>query len=570
MDEGADARELRDASLGEIRSRLLRVYLKAVAVILGVGVVILTVLQARNLTAELFVAHGFVAGYAILAWSRAPEVVRRWGFVLLSSGFMISVLFLQGFGVGQIAAGCTVPVTSYVLVGAHAGLAAALLWGVAIVGLGLAGTLGGYTPPGANEVVIAALAEWPQVLLVNVVTLGPVLIVAAGVLSNLERTLEAKTSVVDKLRMAQETLAQNERLRTLGIVAGGIAHDINNTLTVIMAEMEALEMPEESRRGILEATEGAAQMTRQLLQSAGANLLQLQRLRLPGDLESTLRSLRRVLPGHVELVEEVPQDGLAVHADRVLLRQAVINLAINARDAMPDGGTLTVRIERQTVEGRDFVALCVVDTGTGMEPSVVARATEPLFTTKPLGKGTGLGLSNVKSMMEAIGGKLDLRSALGRGTEARLLLPMADGGVESTAAERESRRANLRLLLLEDNVRLRALMASALEREGHTVRACATLAEAVSALEETEFDGLVSDIVVPDGSGVQLARRFRLRAPRGDVLLVSAFSPSASDRAAILENEFRLLRKPFRMADLVSSVVPGEDLGWSAPDSRTA
>jgi signal transduction histidine kinase/CheY-like chemotaxis protein len=549
-----------DATLKEIRARLLRGYLKAVAAILGPGFLLMTLLVFPNIKVTYAFSYTFVAAFVVLAWGKLSEKTRAWGFVLVSSGYMTSILFVQGFGIGPLAAGCTVPVTTYLLVGARAGLLATGLWILSIAALGLASTLGGYLPPGSDEVIAASLRHWPQVVIISGLTIGPVLIVARGVVSNLERVLESKIRLVQQLREAQETLAQSERFRTLGVLAGGIAHDINNTLTVIMGETEILDIPQESRRAILEASEGAAQMTRQLLQSAGTSLVQPQALHLPADLESTLRSLRRVLPSNIEFVEHSLADDQVVIADRVMLQQAILNLAFNARDAMPGGGTLSLRIEAKPIEGRNWLELILADTGTGMEASVLARATEPLFTTKPVGKGTGLGLSNVKSTIEAFGGTFELSSAPGHGTQARILLPLTENNIHKLVPTSGVEKSRLHLLLVDDNAHLRALMTQALVRQGHAVEACETFAAASSAIDRQSFDGMISDVVLPDGSGVQLARRYRRRCPDGRVLLVSGYSPSALDRTAILENEFRLLRKPFRMSDLVLSLSDAEDL----------
>jgi len=551
---------VRDITLTEIRARLLTGYLKAVAVLVGAGILLMVVIALPHFTVSNLIGLGFCLVLVVLGWGNVTQTTRAWGFVLAATAFMDAVLFIEGFGVGSIAAGCTVPVTTYLLVGARAGLTAAGLWVLAVIALGLASTLGGFRPSGTEAQLAATLSHYPEVAIISLLTVGPVLIVARGVISNLERTIRAKTRLVEQLKDAQETLAQSERFRTLGVLAGGIAHDINNTLTVIMGETEILDIPQESRRAILDASEGAAQMTRQLLQSAGASLVQPQPIQLPADLESTLRSVRRVLPANIEFVEKLPPENHIVMADRVVLQQAILNLVFNARDAMPSGGTLTLCIMVEPRNGKDWLTIELIDTGTGMDDAILARAAEPLFTTKPIGKGSGLGLSNVKSTLEALGGTFELQSQAGVGTRARLGLPLVENNVHRLVPTSGIEKIRLRLLVVEDNPRLKALMAQTLTQHGHSVEVCGTYADATSILEKGTFQGLVSDIALPDGSGVQLARRFRSLRPEGRVLLVSGYSPNAADRASILENEFRLLRKPFRMSDLGAALLDAQAL----------
>ena len=364
-------------------------------------------------------------------------------------------------------------------------------------------------------------------------------------------------------RQLEQQFLQAQKMEAVGRLAGGIAHDFNNMLAVIQLQASFLTRepePERLRKGLREigdAAQRAANLTRQLLTFSRRQVKNPIDLDIVECVTGMTHLLRRVL-GEDVVFEARFAAVPTVHADPGMIEQVVMNLAINARDAMPDGGTLTLSLEavdvgpgRAKPPGR-YVCLGVSDTGSGIPPEVLPRIFEPFFTTKEVGKGTGLGLATVFAIVDQHDGFVEVESAVGRGATLRVLLPAVDA--EPVARRGETTRAWPRgdetVLLVEDDEAVRASTRSALERLGYRVLT-ADSAESARALwrEHDRVDLLVTDVVMPVTSGRQLAAELRSEAPALRVLFVSGYDPQAA-----LDSGTGFLAKPFTVRELAFAV----------------
>lgn len=366
---------------------------------------------------------------------------------------------------------------------------------------------------------------------------------------------------------SEERLAHAQRLDALGQLTGGIAHDFNNLLTVISGNLQLLEAeatPDPATRETIEsaarAVERGAALTRKLLAFSRRQHL-LPRAIHPAQLLFDLDDmLKRTLGERIAVAIECPRDVAAVYADPGELEAALINLALNARDAMPHGGRLSIAARMRRVAADDdaarlppgdYVAFTVSDTGLGMSPEVLARALEPFFTTKEAGKGSGLGLSMVYGFVEQSGGHLQIHSQLGYGTRIELCLPCATaaGSAVEAAAASASQRGHETVLVVEDEAEVRRIAVAFLQSLGYATREAADAAGALALLAaQPEIDLLFSDVVLGDGmTGFELAARAREQRPGLPVLLASGYEYASVDVAA---GTFELLRKPYRREQL--------------------
>jgi PAS domain S-box-containing protein len=396
------------------------------------------------------------------------------------------------------------------------------------------------------------------------------------------RYLEALSSLLaTSLQRAQteEALNHAQRLESVGQLTGGIAHDFNNLLTVIQGNLQFLEETpalagDDHGQRLLaaaaRATVRASELTGKLLAFSRRQVLQP----LPVDIAPLLLSLadmlRRTLDQRLHLAIDIGPDCPPVLADPVQLESAMLNVAINARDAMPDGGTLTFRIAvaahavpdveplDRAGQPRRFVAIAISDTGTGMPPEILERAFEPFFTTKGVGRGTGLGLSTVHGFVKQSHGSVTIASVPQVGTTVTLYLPTLDAPAHAATQEpsRPPMPPGLNVLLVEDDAAVRDVALAFLQGFGYRVRACSSGEEALPALEAgPPFDLLLTDIALGAGlRGTDLAARAQARQPGLAVLLVSGFSEELidADRAAPLDWE--LLPKPYSRKDLERAI----------------
>jgi signal transduction histidine kinase len=374
-----------------------------------------------------------------------------------------------------------------------------------------------------------------------------------------------------ELRAREERLLQSQKMEAVGQLAGGVAHDFNNLLTIINGYahllLGRLAASDPSRRVVekmLQAGERAADLTRRLLSFSRKQMVQPTVLDLDEVVREAESMLRRLIGEHVELRCELAGDLGRVEADRSQLQLAIMNLALNARDAMPGGGSLVIRTANAPEpEGSGHVVLEVRDTGAGMDAETRRRAFDPFFTTKAPGKGTGLGLSSVYGIVRQSGGEIDLESEPGRGTLVRIRLPRVEAPAtpEATAADPVTRGGET-ILVVEDDPEVRELIAHALARFGYRVLEAASGEEALARWPAANgFDLLVTDVVMGGLPGPELADRMRARRPDLRVLYISGYAEAASGAAA-----GAFLAKPFRPEALAARV--REALTGAPPPGR--
>jgi signal transduction histidine kinase/ActR/RegA family two-component response regulator len=391
----------------------------------------------------------------------------------------------------------------------------------------------------------------------------------------LEREVAQRLDAERTLRTREAQLLQSQKLEALGQLAGGIAHDFNNLLTVVQANADLLKrkpsMAEELVPEIEQAAQRGAELVQRLLAFGRRNLLVRAPLDLGDVVDGLASMLKRLISAPVELVVERGSEPLPVVGDRALLEQVVVNLVVNARDAMmPRGGPVTVRVRRDA----GHAVLEVQDRGVGMGPDTAARVFEPFFTTKPVGQGTGLGLSIAHSVAEQHGGTLTVETVLGRGSTFRLALPLAPMDARHVAASAGEGVARGRpgelVLVVEDDPPVRRVLAQALESAGWETREAGDGASALAA-----FDGdvrfVVSDVRMPGMSAVELVHALRARRPGVPILLVSGYAEGLHTGSDVrLPVDVPFLQKPYALEALYEAVRRGLDRAGPSPDAEAA
>ncbi|HTI05591.1 MAG TPA: response regulator [Gemmatimonadales bacterium] len=380
---------------------------------------------------------------------------------------------------------------------------------------------------------------------------------------------------ITKQRELETQLAQAQKMEAIGRLAGGVAHDFNNLLTIILSYSDLLLQdlpPTSSDRDdvaqIQKAAQGAADLTRQLLAFSRQQVLQPKVVDLNLAILGIEKLLARVLREDITLRCTLAPDAGSVRVDPGQLEQVVMNLAVNARDAMPDGGQLTIETANVELDeaylrghalakpGR-YVMLAVTDTGMGMDAVTQARIFEPFFTTKDVGKGTGLGLATVQGIVQQSGGHIWVYSEAGHGTVFKIYLPR----VEEAATREEPPAAEATggtetVLVVEDVAAVRAVACEMLRRYGYRVldAADATAALALARSHRETIHLLLTDVVMPDVSGSVLAERLRALRPDMKVLFMSGYTDDAIFRHGILAEGISYLQKPFTTVSLAAKV----------------
>jgi len=370
----------------------------------------------------------------------------------------------------------------------------------------------------------------------------------------------------------RESSLRLQKLEAIGQLTGGIAHDFNNLLTIISGNLELLEGSisnvgdQELLSRATRAADSGARLTRRLLTFARRRQLAPEVINLNEQVQSMSELLRRTLGDTIDLRTSFTRDLWLVRADTGEIESAVINLAINARDALPNGGKLSIRtsnviLERDEVgfEGPlmagDYVRISVSDNGVGMSKAVLGRVFEPFFTTKPPGRGTGLGLSTIYGFIKQSGGNITIYSEPDVGTTVNLYFPRChddvDAAVSVADASKEERGSGERILVVEDNVDVRELTVQRLKRLGYDVVEFVTGAAACDALKSgLKVDLVFSDIMMPGGlTGVDLGKWISEHRSALPVILTTGFADEATDIAAIAD-AWPILRKPYTQRDL--------------------
>jgi PAS domain S-box-containing protein len=389
----------------------------------------------------------------------------------------------------------------------------------------------------------------------------------ASFLQSLANTLGAAL----QRERAEARLFRSQRLEALGQLTGGVAHDFNNLLTVVSGNLQMLEERLEdpfSRKlaaAAMRATGRGADLTRKLLAFSRRQTLQPRAIEVPQLLDSLADVLRRTLGAHIDVRTECAADLPQVRADPGMLDTALLNLAVNARDAMPDGGRLTLEAHSATLDAGyaarysevspgDYVEISVSDNGSGMPPEVLARAFEPFFTTKDSGKGSGLGLSLVYGFVKQSGGHIVPYSEVGIGTTVRLYLPVASNGTLPQASHdrTEIRGGSETILVVEDDDAVREVADGFLRRLGYRVLLAADAQQALELLErEPDIALLFTDVVLRgEVDGPRLAREAMRRKPGLKALYTSGYARNALPMQRDLDDNIELLGKPYQIGQL--------------------
>jgi PAS domain S-box-containing protein len=446
----------------------------------------------------------------------------------------------------------------------HATLTALLTDGVDRLELLLHAHDGGTTPTVVSTVAVP----------------GPGLSGMCLVVTDLTERLRDQARVAD----AERLLRQSQKLDAIGQLTGGVAHDFNNLLMVISGGLSLLERPGDAQRGLRviaqmrQATERGASLSRKLLAFSRRQPLNPEPVDLHRQIDGMRELLDRTLRGDIEVRTELADDLWPIKVDPAEWELVVLNLCVNARDAMPDGGVITIgarnapQVRQGEVTG-DFVVVSVCDTGTGMSADVLTHVFEPFFTTKEIGKGSGLGLPQVYGFTQQSGGTITVASVVGEGTTITMLLPRTAGSPAEQAPRRADNLARqngaLRsILLVEDNDEVATLVTEMLRELGYRVTRAASAQGALGALADgREIDLVLSDIMMPGTmNGMELAREVRRRRPGAPILLTTGYAGPAVQEAVV--EGIDILCKPYAIEALDAAL--RATFGNGATDSSDA
>jgi PAS domain S-box-containing protein len=395
--------------------------------------------------------------------------------------------------------------------------------------------------------------------------------------ARLTREMNERQRAQEALQVAEEQLRHSQKMEAVGRLAGGVAHDFNNLLSVILSYTSILSEGQDPQNHVAEglaqirkASERAADLTRQLLAFSRQQVLAPRVVDLNVVIDGMGRMLRRVIGEDLELkIVQAPGIG-RVKADPGQLEQVIMNLVVNARDAMPSGGRLTLQTENVELDesyARDhvgvsagaYVMLAVIDTGTGMDKATLGRVFEPFFTTKKLGKGTGLGLSTVFGIVKQSGGHISAESVLTRGSSFRIYFARTAEEVTSappTDGVTQARGGSETLLLVEDEEQVRVIARDILCGQGYRVLDAASPSEALSLSDAygSPIDLLVTDVIMPEMNGRVLSERLRAQRPELEVLFMSGYTDKALEPDGVLAPGAAFLQKPITPLTLAAAV----------------
>lgn len=382
-----------------------------------------------------------------------------------------------------------------------------------------------------------------------------------------------------ELKQAEQRLFAAQKMETLGQITGGIAHDFNNLIGVIVGNLSLLKLMIHDQ-DLLDrvercrlAADRCSKLTSQLLSFARRQPMQPRVLTVRKQLDAMRDLLRATAPSNIEILFVDKAHGASIRVDQTQLESAIMNLVINARDAMPDGGRITIEVGLGQHDGAtwtpdgtsrapageypDFIMIEVRDTGEGMSPDIASRAFEPFVTTKQEGAGSGMGLAMVYGFVRQSGGFVDLESKVGEGTSVRIFLPRAlkgEGQVEPPAIETIAAITRRDILVVEDDPDMAAIMCEMLEMMGHAARHCGTATDALARLNASpEIDVVLTDIMLPGKmTGLALRQRIREQYPQIRVICVSGYQDQATRQSYAAQPDIEFLGKPFDFQDLAA------------------
>lgn len=395
-------------------------------------------------------------------------------------------------------------------------------------------------------------------------------------LTERNRAEEGRRRAEDALLASEEQLRQAQKMEAVGRLAGGVAHDFNNILSVILGYgaliLEGLTSSDPMRADVEEITRAAgraADLTRQLLAFSRRQVVEPQVLDFAGVLSGMEKMLQRLLGEDIELVFVAPVSEGRVRADKTQLEQVVLNLVVNARDAMPRGGQLTIETANVVLDAAyaashvgaqigPHVMLAITDTGCGMDKATQSRMFEPFFTTKEVGKGTGLGLSTAFGIVQQNGGTIWVYSEVGRGTTMKVFLPRVDDDAIPPRPQAPPGKlgGTETILLVEDEEQVRTIAISILTRQGYRVVAAQHPAEALRLCQANAdtIHLLLTDVVMPQMSGPELASRLAASRPDMKLLCMSGYTDDSIVRHGVLHSNTAFLQKPFTLESLARRV----------------
>jgi PAS domain S-box-containing protein len=395
-------------------------------------------------------------------------------------------------------------------------------------------------------------------------------------LSLVARDIAAVKEAADRQRAIEERTHQAQRMESLGKLAGGVAHDFNNIMAIIVNYTE-FAMEQSADNGavradlaqVLTAADRAINLTSQLLTFTRGDAVQPQDVDLNAAVAEVQAMLERTIGEHINLITMPSAEPLTVHADAGHLQQVLLNLAINARDAMPDGGTLVIEANAAVLDGQapnmqppleagTYARLLVSDTGEGIPPDVAAHIFEPFYSTKPRGQGTGLGLSTVYGIVSEAGGSINVYSELGVGTTFRIYLPLVVASGSSAVAvptRTEPPRGDGRtVLVVEDEAPLLRVVARILTNGGYRVLTATNGPDALELVDQQDCDVLLTDVIMPEMSGRRLAELLDERRPGLPVLYMSGYSNGLLGSTHILDDDIAFIEKPFTASGLLHKI----------------
>jgi PAS domain S-box-containing protein len=379
--------------------------------------------------------------------------------------------------------------------------------------------------------------------------------------AKITRDVTERRKAQEELEETRAALFQSQKLQALGELTGGIAHDFNNLMTVIRGSADLLRrqgLTEEKRQryleAIIETADRASTLTSHLLAFGRRQTLKPEVVDVNIRLDAFGEVLNRTLGGAVEVKLDLAPAVWQIEVDTTQLETALLNAAFNARDAMPEGGRITLSTANVQSADGDTVCIAISDTGQGMSEDVLARAFEPFYTTKPVGKGTGLGLSQIHGFAAQSGGRAEIHSAPGEGTTIRLFLPRSDKAVVEARPTYEAPpdHVGATVLVVEDNDHVRDFAMSLLDELGYKVLAASSAEEALVLIDRDEpIDVVFTDVVMPGLSGVELAKLAREKRPDLPVLLASGYSEEIVAGAGA---SFDFVRKPYDAGSLDEAI----------------
>ena len=379
--------------------------------------------------------------------------------------------------------------------------------------------------------------------------------------AKITRDLTERKLAAEELERTREALAQSQKLQALGELTGGIAHDFNNLMTVIAGASDFLlrnrDLPEEKKisylKAIVETTDRATALTNHLLAFGRRQSITPVVIDLAVRLDAFAELIGRMLGSRFKVSLDIQAKSPLVEVDAAQLETALLNAAVNARDAMGDGGELALSASDCHLDGKGAVCVTIRDSGSGISQDDLKRVFEPFFTTKEVGKGTGLGLSQIHGFAAQAGGKAEIESEVGVGTAVKIILPRTDKPLE---AARPDRRAGtipkgLKVLLVEDNQQVRDFAAELLRDLQCEVAAVPDGTEALQKARSGSFDLIFSDVVMPGLSGVQLAEQLEAEQPDLPVLLATGYSKELRGERA---QRYSVVAKPYDARSLATAI----------------